>query len=106
MTMHSDAADVGYGGSIGLLQNAGSPGLWEGSGHWEARDRAELITQRELRAIRLLLQRHFAEFVRREETRKILLHEDNQEVVYILNAMVYSSSCMMQELRSLQAILH
>jgi hypothetical protein len=106
MTMHRDAADVGYGGTLGLLQNAGSPGLWEGRGFWEARDRAESITLRELRAVGLLLQRHFAEHVSREETRKILLHEDNQAVVYILNAMVSSSSRMMQERRRLQAMLH
>jgi hypothetical protein len=80
--------------------------LWEGRRFWEARDRAESITLRELRAVRLLLQRHFAEYVSREETRKILLHEDNQAVVYILNAMVSSSSRMMQELRRLQAMLH
>jgi hypothetical protein len=79
--MHSDAADVGYRGTLGLLQNAGYPGLWEGLGFWEARDRAESITLRELRAVRLLLQCHFAEYVSREEMRKILLHKDKQAVV-------------------------
>jgi hypothetical protein len=104
--MHSDAADVGYGGTLGFNQEAGSPGLWAGRGMWEARDRAESITLRELRAVRLLLQRHFADYVRREETRKLLLHEDNQAVVYILNAMVSSSTRMMQELRRLQAMMN
>jgi hypothetical protein len=103
--MHSDAADVGYGGTLGFDRTAGSQGLWAGRGMWEARDRAESITLRELRAVRLLLQRHFADYVRSPSTRKILLHEDNQAVVYILNAMVSSSTRMMQELRRLQAMM-
>jgi hypothetical protein len=105
LVMHSDEADVGYGGTLGFNKEAGSPGLWAGRGMWEARDRVESITLRELRAVRLLIQRHFADYVRREETRKLLLHEDNQAVVYILNAMVSSSTRMMQELRRLQAMM-
>jgi hypothetical protein len=105
LVMHSDAADVGYGGTLGFNKEAGYPGLWAGRGMWEARDRVESITLRELRAVRLLLQRHFADYVRREETRKLLLHEDNQAVVYILKAMVSSSTRMMQELRRLQAVM-
>jgi hypothetical protein len=103
--MHNDAAEVRYGGTLGFNQEASSPGLWAGRGMLEARDRAESITLRELWAVRLLLQRHFADYVRREETRKVLLHEDNQAVVYILNAMVSSSTRMMQELRRLQAAM-
>jgi hypothetical protein len=34
LTMHSDAADVGYGGTLGMESEAGSPGLWEGPGLW------------------------------------------------------------------------
>jgi hypothetical protein len=30
LTMHSDAADVGYVGTLGMCSEAGSPGLWEG----------------------------------------------------------------------------
>jgi hypothetical protein len=105
LVMHSDAADVGYGGTLGFDRVAGSPGLWAGRGMWEASDRMESITLRELRSVRLLLQRHFADYVRSPATRKILLHEDNQAVVYILNAMVSSSTRMMQELRRLQAMM-
>jgi hypothetical protein len=54
----------------------------------------------------MLLQRHFAEYISRKETMKILLHEDNQAKVYILNAMVSSSSHIMQEIRRIQAMLH
>jgi hypothetical protein len=30
LTMHSDPADLGYGGTLGPCSQAGSPGLWEG----------------------------------------------------------------------------
>ena len=59
----SDTADVGYGGTLGKLQGAGTPGLWEGRGFWTAHDSAESITLGELRVVRLLLQRHFADYV-------------------------------------------
>jgi hypothetical protein len=103
--MHSDAADVGYGGTLGTCTDAGSPGLWEGQGIWGTRERAESITLRELKAVRLLLQRHFAAFVARPSTKRILVHEDNQAVVHILNAMVSASRPMMAELRRLEVML-
>ena len=105
LTMHADAADVGYGGTLGKEVLAGSRGLWEGQGFWTAADRAHSITLRELRAVRLLLQRHFAEYVRRPHVQRLLLHEDNQAVCYILNAMVSASKPMMAELRRLQVML-
>jgi hypothetical protein len=105
LTMHSDAADVGYGGTLGTNPEAGSPGLWEGQGLWTTRERAEPITLRELKAVRMLLHRHFASFVARAETRKLLLHEDNQSVVRILNAMVSASRPMMAELRRLETMM-
>jgi hypothetical protein len=77
LTMHRDAADVGYGGILGLESEAGSPGLWESYGLWATAERAERITLRELKAARFLLQKHFASLVARTETRRILLNEDN-----------------------------
>jgi hypothetical protein len=105
LTMHSDAADVGYGGTLRMESEAGSPGLWEGRGLWATEERAESITLRELKAVRLLLQRHFASFVAAAETKRILLHEDNQAVVLILNAMVSASRPMTAELRRLEVML-
>ena len=105
LTAHSDAADLGYGGTLGFEQQAGRPGLWEGRGLWEAKDRMESITLRELKAVRLLLQRHFAEFLKDPSVRHLLVHEDNQAVVYVLNSMVSASQPMMAELRKLQALL-
>jgi hypothetical protein len=84
LTMQSDAADLGYGGTLGTCSEAGSPGLWEGRGLWQTAERAESITLRELKAVRLFLQRHFASYVAKADTRQILLHEDNQSVVHIL----------------------
>jgi hypothetical protein len=55
LTMHSDAADVGYGGTLGTCSGAGSPGLWKGHGLWAAKERAEPITLRELKAVRVML---------------------------------------------------
>lgn len=104
-TMHSDAADVGYGGTLGFEEGAGLPGLWECRGFWNATDRAHSITLRKLRAVRLLLHRHFAEFVSDRRVRRLLLHEDNQAVVYILNSMVSASKEMMVELRRLEILL-
>jgi hypothetical protein len=55
--------------------------------------------------VRLLLQRHFASFVAKAETKRILLHEDNQAVMHILNAMVSASRPMMAELHRLEVML-
>jgi len=103
--MHSAAADVGYGGTLGYNEEAGSPGLWEGRGFWTPSDRAQSINLRELRAVRLLLHWHFAAFVSDRQVRRILLHEDNQAVVDALKAMVSASKPMMIELRRLEVLL-
>jgi hypothetical protein len=44
LTMHSDAADVGYGGTLGMCTASGYPGLWEGRGLWTTEERARSIT--------------------------------------------------------------
>lgn len=105
VTMHSDAADVGYGGTLGFDEEQGSRGLWEGKGFWTTEERGQSITLRELRAVRLLLHRHFCDYVSAPGVRKILLHEDNQAVVFVLNAMVSSSKPMMAELRKLEVLM-
>jgi hypothetical protein len=69
--MHSDAAGVGYGGTLGTDPETGSPGSWEGRGLWATEERAEAITLRELKAVRLLLQRHFASYVAQADTQRI-----------------------------------
>lgn len=53
--------------------------------------------------MRLLLYLHFDEYVSRPEVTKLLLHEDNQTVVFVLNAM--ASPVMTAELRKIQGSL-
>jgi hypothetical protein len=54
--MHTDAADVGYCGTLGITGNPGDAGLWESQGAWGWKDRAKCISECELRAVPLLLQ--------------------------------------------------
>jgi hypothetical protein len=44
LTTHSDAADLGYGGTLGTFSEARSTSLWEGRGLWQTKERAESIT--------------------------------------------------------------
>lgn len=60
----------------------------------------------ELHEIRLLLSRSFAGFVSHTLISNILVHEGNQAVVWVLNAMISASRTMMSELRKLRALLH
>lgn len=105
LSLHTDAADLGYGGTLGPSMEPGARGLWEGQGIWTAADRAQSITLRELRSVRLLLVRSFADYVSDPRIRTLLVHQDNQAVVHVLNAMVSASRPMMAELRKLHAIL-
>jgi hypothetical protein len=57
-----------------------------------------------LKAVLLLLQRHFSSYVAKAETRQILLHEDNQSVV-LVNVMVAPSRPKVAEPRRLEAML-
>jgi hypothetical protein len=59
-----------------------------------------------LKAVHLLLHGHFTSYVAKADTRQILLHNDNQSVVHIINAMVSASRPMMAELCWLETIFH
>ena len=74
LTMHSDAANFGYGGTLGKDTKAGSPGLWVGQGFWTAEERSKSITLRELRAVRLLLHQSFANYVSDPHVGLSLIH--------------------------------
>jgi hypothetical protein len=105
MSLHSDASEIGYGGTLGPFSTSGEPGLWETQGIWKWADRAESISYRELKAVRLLLQSQLAAPVTNGEVNHIRLHCDNQAVVHIVNSMVSASRPMMRELRRLKCIL-
>lgn len=103
--MDSDAADVGYGGTLGFNPLAGSPGLWEGRGFWTAPERMKSISLREFRTVMLLLHRFFSGYVSHPNIRTLLVHEDNQGVLSIFNAMVLSIPAMISELKKLRKFL-
>lgn len=105
IAMHSDADDVGYGGTLGFEERKGQPGLWDGRGFWNAEDIVQSINVIELRAVRLLLYRHFADYVSDPRTRCLWLHEYNQAILYIMKSMVSASKVMMAELRKLDVLL-
>jgi hypothetical protein len=103
--LHSDASDLGYGGTIGSCQEAGSPGQLDLQGLWETEDCKDSKSVRELRAVRLLGARHFAAQLKDPQIRKVLLWEDNQAVVAAINKLTSSSPVMVSELRRLQNVL-
>jgi hypothetical protein len=105
LSLHSDASDVGYGGTLGPHSAQGEPGLWESQGIWGWADRAKSISYRELKAVRLLLQSQLARQIAKEGATHIRLHCDNQAVVHVVNAMVSASRPMMRELRKLKNVL-
>lgn len=104
--IHTDAADVGYGGTLNFSDlSAGTPGQWVEQGVWNWRDRAESISYRELKAIRMVLSGSLGRQVLAHGRRNLLLHIDNQPVVHITNSFVSASRPMMRELRRLKAVL-
>lgn len=105
-SIHSDAADMGYGGTLNFVDmEAGVDGEFHDQGVWSWKDRAESITYRELKAIRLLLMGRLGNRLALSREQNLLLHVDNQAVVHITNAFVSSSRAMMRELRRLKRVL-
>lgn len=104
--MHTDAADMGYGGTLNVRDlTAGAPGMWCGQGVWSWQERAESINLRELRAVRMMLLGCLKEPIMRNGVKELLLHADNQSVVHIANSFVSASRPMMRELRRLKVVL-
>jgi hypothetical protein len=48
---NTDAADVGFGGTLDIAGNPGDPGQLQDQGVWEWKDTAECISVRKLKAI-------------------------------------------------------
>ena len=104
--IHTDAADMGFGGTLNTRDlRPGVHGMWSAQGVWDWKARAESITLRELRAIRLLLCGQLGQETRTAGVRDLLLHIDNQAVVHITNSLVSASRPMMRELRRLKLVL-
>jgi hypothetical protein len=101
--VHADASDIGYGGTLNYDdQTPGADGIFRAQGIWEASDRREIIALRELRALRLLLQYRFADYILGND---VLVYEDNYVVTRVLHHMVSASDKIMSELRRLHAWL-
>lgn len=97
---------MGYGGTLNVQDlSPGVPGYWQAQGIWSWRDRAQSISYRELKAVRLLLTGSLGTEVTRGEHRNLLLDIDNQAVDHITNSFVSASSPMMRELRRLKTVL-
>lgn len=111
--VHSDAADVEWGGTVGADLAAGAPGA-EFQGLWIAAGRDRTIAWREQRALRLVLQRvpppHVDSGGRRGvqpdclPSTEVRCWVDNQAVVFIVRAMVTASDELMPELRLLHGV--
>ena len=79
--------------------------MWCDQGVWDWKDRAESITNRELKAIRKIMQGTIGMEVQRRGLRELLLHVENQVVVHITNSFVTASRPLMKELRRLTGLL-
>lgn len=104
--MHTDAADMGFGGTLNTDDlRQGVPGMWCSQGVWSWKDRAKSISLRELKAIRKLLLGRLGQRIAASSVTDLLLHVDNQPVTHIVNSLVSASRPMMRELRRLKAVL-
>ena len=103
---HSDAADLGWGGTYSRDMTPGADGK-QLQGLWDVIEVNKTIAYRELRALRLVLEGYCRVAVREAERgeTKVLCWVDNAAVVYIVRTMVTASSEMMPELRLLQQLL-
>jgi hypothetical protein len=102
---HTDAANVAFDGTLDVSGNPGDPGQWQDQGIWEWKDRAECISVRELKAIRMVLMGTVGERVKKEGISLLKLCVDNSSVVHVTNAFVASSRPMMREIRRLKKVL-
>lgn len=80
-------------------------GQFRVKGIWDWRYRAESISYRELKAVRLALLRLPRAVVSGISLQEVLLHVDNAAVVLITNFLVSASRPMMRELRKLKSVL-
>ena len=91
-----DASDLGWGGALAQRLR-----LAPAAGFWSPDELPWHITRKELVAVRLTVHH----FLPQLAGRRVLLHEDNQAVVWILTNFVSRSSELMHELRKLWYLL-
>jgi hypothetical protein len=103
--MHTDAADVGFGGTLDVEGNSGDPGQWQDQGIWKWKIKEECISVRELKEIRMVLMGTLGERVKKEGISLLRLCVDNSSVVHVTKAFVASSKPMMREICLLKEVL-
>jgi hypothetical protein len=100
--MHTDAVDMGFGGTLGDAGNPGDPGQWQDQGIWEWKDRAMHCQRTEGDKNGA---HGNAERTSEEGISLLRLCVDNSSVVHVTNAFVASSRPMMREIRRLKKVL-
>ena len=103
--LHTDAADLGYGATLGHDMRPGSQGEITVQGIWSPFLRLKSITLRELTAVRLALEDALVQAQVSGDKSMILLHVDNMAVFHIIRNMVSAKPELMQELPRLHHIL-
>ena len=103
--LHTDAADVGYGATLGRDMEAWSPGELEVQGIWLPFLRLKSITLRELVAVRMALEDSLVQARLQGDRSMLLLHVDNMAVFHIISNMVSAKPELMEELRLLHQLL-
>ena len=103
--VHTDAAELGWGGTSGPDEGAGKEGLLADSGIWDAEERKTSITLRELRAVTLVLGRGIGVDVQNRDVKRVRLWIDNQGAKCVIGKMSSKSRALMQELRVLNRLI-
>ena len=92
----TDASDLGWGGALPKRAR-----LAPAAGFWSPDELPWHITRKELVAVRLSVQH----FLPQLAGHRVLLHEDNMAVVWVLTHFVSRSPALMRELRTLWRLL-
>lgn len=103
--VHTDAAELGWGGTGGPDEGPGEEGVCGDSGVWDAEERKQSITLRELRAVSLVLGRGIGVDVQHRDVKRVRLWIDNQGAKCVIGKMSSKSRALMQELRVLQKLI-
>jgi hypothetical protein len=93
--LHADSSNYGWGAVLNDDSN------YQARGFWDATDRMQHITWKELRAVRHAVESSLPQL----KDRQVLLHDDNTAVVAALTKLTSRSPVMMTELRRLWFLL-
>jgi hypothetical protein len=101
----TDAADVGYDGTLDVNGSPGDAEKWSDQDIWTWPDRAECISVRGLKAIRMLLVDNLGERAQREGIKFHRLCAENTSVKFVTKSFAAASRPMMRHLRKLKIVL-